>query len=193
MAQFCTGTFPEPLAFSYRALRALTPRVGEFDLVHDNQCLGYGILAAGEAHPDDRHAAPPDHQGPPAGDGARAELAQALVGRPVVLVRQDAGAGRVPDASHRRGQRELDPRHPHRHGCRLRPHAAGARSASIPSCSGRCPEVARIPGRLITTASADVALKGLAYLLEAMAKLRTERDVSLTDHRQAARPARAWT
>jgi glycosyltransferase involved in cell wall biosynthesis len=42
------------------------------------------------------------------------------------------------------------------------------------------PEVARIPGRLITTASADVALKGLSYLLEAMAKLRTERDVTLT-------------
>ena len=37
-----------------------------------------------------------------------------------------------------------------------------------------------MPGRLITTASADVALKGLAYLLEAMAKLRTERDVTLT-------------
>ena len=42
------------------------------------------------------------------------------------------------------------------------------------------PEVARVPGRLITTASADVALKGLAYLLEAVAKLRTERDVTLT-------------
>ena len=42
------------------------------------------------------------------------------------------------------------------------------------------PGVARVPGRLITTASADVALKGLAYLLEAMAKLRTERDVTLT-------------
>jgi len=42
------------------------------------------------------------------------------------------------------------------------------------------PDVARVPGRLITTASADVALKGLAYLLEAMAKLRTEREVSLT-------------
>ncbi len=37
-----------------------------------------------------------------------------------------------------------------------------------------------MPGRLITTASSDVALKGLAYLLEALAKLRTERDVSLT-------------
>src|SRR5690606_32367383 len=42
------------------------------------------------------------------------------------------------------------------------------------------PHVARIPGRLITTASADVTMKGLKYLLEAMAKLRTERDISLT-------------
>ena len=39
------------------------------------------------------------------------------------------------------------------------------------------PEIARIPGRLITTASADVALKGLSYLLEATAKLRKVVDV----------------
>jgi len=39
--------------------------------------------------------------------------------------------------------------------------------------------VARIPGRLITTASADVTMKGLRYLLEAIAKLRTERHVEL--------------
>ena len=38
------------------------PRAGEFDLVHDNQCLGYGILGIERADPDDRHAAPPDHQ-----------------------------------------------------------------------------------------------------------------------------------
>src|SRR4029450_13247287 len=36
-----------------------------------------------------------------------------------------------------------------------------------------------VPGRLITTASADVAMKGLAFLLEAVAKLRTERHVEL--------------
>jgi glycosyltransferase involved in cell wall biosynthesis len=42
------------------------------------------------------------------------------------------------------------------------------------------PHVQRRPGHLITTASADVALKGLSYLLEAMAKLRTERNVTLT-------------
>jgi glycosyltransferase involved in cell wall biosynthesis len=35
--------------------------------------------------------------------------------------------------------------------------------------------VAPVPGRLITTASADVTMKGLSYLLEALAKVRTER------------------
>jgi glycosyltransferase involved in cell wall biosynthesis len=35
--------------------------------------------------------------------------------------------------------------------------------------------VAVVPGRIITTASADVTLKGLRFLLEALAKVRTER------------------
>jgi glycosyltransferase involved in cell wall biosynthesis len=38
------------------------------------------------------------------------------------------------------------------------------------------PDVEPVPGRLITTASADVTMKGLSYLLEALAKVRTERD-----------------
>jgi glycosyltransferase involved in cell wall biosynthesis len=38
------------------------------------------------------------------------------------------------------------------------------------------PAVTPVPGRLITTASADVTMKGLSYMLEALAKLRTERD-----------------
>ena len=42
------------------------------------------------------------------------------------------------------------------------------------------PAIERVAGRLITTASADVTLKGLAYLLEAIAKLRTEREITLT-------------
>ena len=36
------------------------------------------------------------------------------------------------------------------------------------------PHIARIPGRLMTTASADVPLKGLTFLLEALAKVRVE-------------------
>jgi glycosyltransferase involved in cell wall biosynthesis len=39
--------------------------------------------------------------------------------------------------------------------------------------------VPRVPGRVVTTASADVPLKGLAVLVEAIAKLRTERPVEL--------------
>ncbi|MFZ4719926.1 MAG: glycosyltransferase, partial [Ilumatobacteraceae bacterium] len=38
------GTFGEPLGFSVRVLDALKKRTRDFDLVHDNQCLGYGIL-----------------------------------------------------------------------------------------------------------------------------------------------------
>src|SRR4029079_3055249 len=41
------------------------------------------------------------------------------------------------------------------------------------------PEVARVPGRIMTTASADVPLKGLVPLLEAVAKVRTERHAEL--------------
>jgi len=39
---------------------------------------------------------------------------------------------------------------------------------------GPRPHIARVPGRLMTTASADVPMKGLAPLLEALAKVRTE-------------------
>ena len=51
MGVFLTGVFPEPLAFSSRAKRNLLPRAREFDLVHDNQCLGYGILKIVEQIP----------------------------------------------------------------------------------------------------------------------------------------------
>ena len=36
--------FPEPLTFSLRARRILARRMGEFDIVHDNQSLGSGLL-----------------------------------------------------------------------------------------------------------------------------------------------------
>ena len=42
---FATGNFPEPMSFSWRAFGALRDRRAEFDLVHDNQTLGWGLLA----------------------------------------------------------------------------------------------------------------------------------------------------
>ena len=40
----CTAGFGEPLAFSLRARQLLAQRRDEFDVVHDNQCLGNGML-----------------------------------------------------------------------------------------------------------------------------------------------------
>ncbi|MFU8796179.1 MAG: glycosyltransferase family 4 protein [Dehalococcoidia bacterium] len=41
-----TGTFAEPLTFSLRAYRKIKALMAErrFDIIHDNQCLGYGLL-----------------------------------------------------------------------------------------------------------------------------------------------------
>ncbi len=43
----------------------------------------------------------------------------------------------------------------------------------------RPPAAPRVPGRLLAMASADAPMKGIATLLEAFAKLRTERDLEL--------------
>lgn len=42
----CLGTFPEPLTFSIRAYYRLRSLMAKqpFDIIHDNQCLGYGLL-----------------------------------------------------------------------------------------------------------------------------------------------------
>ena len=41
------------------------------------------------------------------------------------------------------------------------------------------PTTPRVPGRILAMASADAPMKGIATLLEAFAKLRTERDLEL--------------
>lgn len=49
VATMWTGGFPEPLTFSLRARRMLAARRGDFDVVHDNQTLGYGLLGGPRA------------------------------------------------------------------------------------------------------------------------------------------------
>ena len=43
-----TAGFPEPKTFSKRVARLLRDRLDEFDIVHDNQVLGYGMLDIAE-------------------------------------------------------------------------------------------------------------------------------------------------
>ena len=177
--QFLTGTFPEPLAFSARAARHLTPRAGEFDLVHDNQCLGYGINKLEKAIPTIvtlHHPITKDRE---------LEISHAKNWRKRVSVSRWYSfvkmQGRVAAKMPRIvvvSQNSIDDIHRDmgvsKDRMRLVPVGVD------PELFRPLDQVARTPGRLITTASADVALKGLSYLLEAMAKLRTERDVTLT-------------
>jgi glycosyltransferase involved in cell wall biosynthesis len=177
--QFSAGTFSEPLAFSFRALRAVTPRVGEFDLVHDNQCLGYGIFLLERRIPTVvtlHHPITRDRMLEM--DKAPTWRKRWSVGRWYSFVNMQARvASRMPrivvvsensiSDIHTDMGVSLD---------RMRLVPVGVDAELFRPLRA----VRRVPGRLITTASADVALKGLGYLIEAVAKLRTERDVSLT-------------
>ena len=173
------GTFGEPLAFSIRALKQLRTRGRDFDLVHDNQCLGYSILGIEKLFP------PVVTLHHPITRDRALEMAHTAtwrrrysIGRWYNFVKmQGRVASRMPRIVvvsensikdiHTDMGVSLD---------RMRLVPVGV----DPDLFTPLPLVARKPGRLITTASADVALKGLSYLLEAMAKLRTERDVTLT-------------
>ena len=53
------------------------------------------------------------------------------------------------------------------------------------------PAVPEVPGRIVTTSSADVPLKGLVFLVEALAKVRTEQPERAPRRRRQARPRRA--
>ena len=176
---FLKGTFAEPLTFSLRAYRALQDRVNDFDLVHDNQCLGKHILSIEKIIPTIvtlHHPITKDR---------KLEMQHTKnywkrrgISRWYSFVKmQGKVASRLPRIVvvsensiadiHTDMKVSLD---------RMRLVPVGV----DPDLFKPIPSVARKPHRLITTASADVALKGLAYLLEAVAKLRTERDIHLT-------------
>jgi glycosyltransferase involved in cell wall biosynthesis len=179
ISQFSLGTFSEPLAFSLRALQALRPRTGDFDIVHDNQCLGYGILAIDRILPTLvtlHHPITVDR---------RLELAAAPNWRKRLSIQRWYSFVRMQGRVARRMPRivvvsDNSINDIHRDMGVDRDRMRLVHVGVDPDLFRPLPHIERIPGRLITTASADVELKGLRFLLEAMAKLRTEREVSLT-------------
>jgi len=175
-AVMCTAGFPEPYAFSRRVYKVLRDRRSEFDLVHDNQCLGSGLLGFIRDgwpllntlhHPItvDRDLELAHASGPYRRMTLRRWYGflrmQMRVARQVprhITVSQNSKKDIVAQMGV-----DVDTLHVVPVGvdqARFRP----------------LPHIARVPGRLLTTASADVPLKGLTYLIEALAKLRTERD-----------------
>lgn len=182
VTSFSLGTFPEPLAFTMRAWDKLKHRRDDFDLVHDNQSLGYGLLAIKEHlrlpviatihHPitvdrrlEMEHAGSWYQRLTLRRWYAFTDMQTRVASRldRVITVSENS----FKDISH---DHHVDPERMH-----IVPVGVD------PDLFLPVPGIERTPGMLITTASADVAMKGLRYLLEAVAKLRTERpEVTLT-------------
>jgi len=178
VTSFSTGTFPEPLAFSLRAWDHLRKRKGDFDLVHDNQSLGYGLLPIQRSFPllgTIHHPITVDR---------RLELSHARTRYQRVTLRRWYAFTRMQTRVARRLERIVTVSESSLNDI-VKDHVVEKRRMHIvpvgvdPELFRPIPGIERIPGRLVTTASADVTMKGLRYLLEAVAKLRTEREVSL--------------
>jgi glycosyltransferase involved in cell wall biosynthesis len=176
----CTAGFGEPLAFSRRARQILAARRDDFDVVHDNQCLGTGMLGMVDDgwpllttlhHPItvDRelalaHATSTWHRFTQRRWfgflGMQVRVARALPA--VVTVSQNS-----------------------RHDIASHLGVAPGRMTVVPvgvdhTVFRPLPDVTPVRGRIMVTSSSDVPMKGLVPLLEAVAKLRTEREVELT-------------
>ncbi|MEV4097743.1 glycosyltransferase family 4 protein [Streptosporangium saharense] len=173
-----TAGFPEPLTFTLRARRELAKRVGDFDVVQDNQTLGYGLLDIQKLFP----VVGTIHH--PISVDRRIELREASLRKRLTL-RRWYGFVRM--------QARVAPR--------LNPILTVSESSladihrdfNVPQSNMRLiplgvdtryfhprPELPRRPGSIVAVASADSPMKGVATLLRAVAKLATEREVNLT-------------
>jgi glycosyltransferase involved in cell wall biosynthesis len=175
LATMCTAGFPEPRTFSIRARRLLAERRGEFDIVHDDQCLGTGLLGmmrdgwplvATIHHPItvDR-ALDLDH----AESWRRRLTLQRWYG---FLAMQKRVARQIP--------RVITVSSSSRHDIAEQLGVREERTSVVPvgvdeTLFRPIPGTRRVPGRLMTTTSSDIPMKGLVPLLEALAIVRARR------------------
>nr|WP_202455094.1 glycosyltransferase family 4 protein [Streptomyces sp. SID8367] len=167
-----TGGFPEPLTFSLRARHHLRARRGEFDVVHDNQTLGYGLLGdiGAPLVTTIHHPITVDRQLEL--DAAETWQQRLSKRRWYAFTRmQKRVARRVPSVLTVSGtSRDEIVQHLGVRQDRIRVVHIGADTDLF----SPDPAVPEIPGRIVTTSSADVPLKGLVFLVEALAKVRAD-------------------
>jgi glycosyltransferase involved in cell wall biosynthesis len=177
LATMWTAGFPEPRTFSLRAARLLAGRLHDFDVLHDNQTLGYGVLEL------ERAGLPlvtTIHH--PITFDRRVDLAAAPTLRKRLTLRRWYGFLRMQGRVARRAERILCPSASSARDVVTDFGVDPARIQVVPlgvDAVFSPPVVRRTPGRIVAMASADTPMKGIATLLEAFAKLRTERDVEL--------------
>jgi glycosyltransferase involved in cell wall biosynthesis len=180
-ATMCTAGFPEPMTFSLRAARHLLPRAGEFDVVHDNQSLGWGLLQLVRAGMPTvatvHHPVAIDRELElAAAQSLRRRLTlrrwYAFTGMQARVARRLDAITTVSENSRRDIATHMDVP---AGGVEVIPVGIDPAEFTPPE-----PGRQRDPDSVLVITSADVALKGLVHLLEALAKLRTERPVRLT-------------
>jgi glycosyltransferase involved in cell wall biosynthesis len=167
-----TGAFPEPRTFSLRADRWLRQHGSRFDIVHDNQALGWGMVRVAKRMPllaTIHHSITVDK---------RLEIERAGAWKKITLRRWYSFLG-MQKRVVRRLPRLVTVSQTSREHIIDELHVDPARIDVVPVGVDQQifrpqPEIPTVPGRLIAVISTDVPLKGLAYLLEALAKLRTE-------------------
>lgn len=177
VATMWTAGFPEPLTFSLRAAKLLRARAHEFDVVHDNQCLGYGLLSMQRAGIP--LVATVHH---PITHDRRVELAEARGLRQITLRRwygftrmQARVARRIPDLLTVSQNSAADIAR----DFKVDPDQLNVVPLGVDADVFTPPREPRAPGRIVAMASADTPMKGVGVLLEAVAKVRTEREVEL--------------
>ena len=176
LATMWTGGFPEPRTFSLRAARLLAQRSAEFDVVHDNQCLGTGLLKIARHLPV---VATVHH---PITRDRVLDLDAATWWRGPSVHRwygftamQKKVARRIPDLLTVSSSSAVDIAddfgvHPDQlHVVPLGVDTERFKPADAP----------RVAGRIIAISSADRPLKGIGHLLQAVARLRAGHDVEL--------------
>lgn len=177
------GAFPEPLTFSLRALRTLTARAADFDVVHDNQGLGYGMLGVRRLGlplvTSIHHPISVDKRIDLAAAGGLNPLSRlsrrrwyGFVRMQARVARRVAGSGALITVSES-SKRDI---------CRdfkVPPGQVHIIPLGVDTRVFRPRQAARVPGRIIAVASADSAIKGVGTLLRAVGKVATDRDVHL--------------
>ncbi|MFD4433092.1 glycosyltransferase family 4 protein [Nocardia sp. NPDC058497] len=177
LATMWTAGFPEPRTFSLRVARLLATRAQDFDVVHDNQCLGYGLLdiarllplVATVHHPITRDravdlAATPWRRRPFVRRwygflGMQQQVARQI--SDLITVSSSSAADIAEDFGVDPGQLRTVP-------------------LGVDTTLFRPRETPRMRGRIVAVASADKPLKGIAHLLNALARLRHHHEVELS-------------
>jgi glycosyltransferase involved in cell wall biosynthesis len=177
LATMWTSGFPEPRTFSLRAARLLAARRDQFDVVHDNQCLGTGLLRIADMglpvvatvhHPITKDRV--------------LDLAAAKWWRKPLVHRwygfaqmQKKVARNIPDLLTVSSSSATDIAD----DFGVSPQQLRVVPLGVDTDLFKPTDQPRVPGRIIAISSADRPLKGIGHLLHAVAKLRVEHDLEL--------------